>query len=106
MKNRKYAVHRKGLTVQLPFSSALIGWKPLAVLAAVLVLLAAMFVFAAVLAIRILVFVAIVGLILYFWFRLKKLFRGDGPSGAGETSLRPSPRPTRVGGREEELPSE
>lgn len=105
MKDRKYVVGRNGLTVWTPFSTANVGWKPLTVLAAVFVLLSAVFVFAAVLAIKALVFVAILGFVIYIWLRIRRFGR-DLPPGAGATTMRPTPSPTRVGGGEQEFPEE
>lgn len=92
--------------MQLPFSTATVGWKPLAVLSAVFVLLLAVFVFAAVMAIRVLVFLTILGLVLYVWSRVRKLRNGGLPPGAGAVNMRPTPTPTRVGGGEQEFPTE
>lgn len=92
------------MTVWTPFSTATVGWKPLAILSVAFVLLSAIFVFAAVMAIKALVFVATLALAVYLWFRVRR-FRGrDLPPGAGASTLRPTPPPTRVGGGEQEFP--
>lgn len=88
--------------MRLPFSTATVGWKSLGVLIAILVLLAALFVFVAIIAVRFIVFLAIVGLVVYAWSKIRTLGGGDLPPDSGARSPRPSP--TRVGGGEEEIP--